>query len=322
MDIRTIEDGEIITKPGIYDMSIGHYHTQCCDGPSISSSGIRKLLRSPAEFWRTSELNPDRVEEEDKDAFVLGRAAHHLILGEADFDQHFIVRPDMLAGEKWNGNRTACKLWLSAQADKGKTVLTPAQIEKIRGMAGLLPWQKGMVNCGLANTPIVSHGGVLSGQIERSLIFKLGSIWVKARPDAIPADADFADLKTISPKSAAGIDDRALAMAVSDRGYHVQGALTGMAVHAVLNRQMQGFHLVFVDTGNVHAVAVKTIAEEDIVRGERAVYAALKVFERCLETKVWPGPTARQADAQKLTLPEWAQKSFDANLDILEAENA
>jgi hypothetical protein len=323
MDIRKIEDGEIISEPGCYDVSIGWYHQQCTDGPSISSSGIRAILKSPAQFWRTSALNPNRVDEDDKEAFILGRAAHHLLLGEKEFGQHFVVRPEEAPdGRAWNGNNLSCKAWIADQEAKGRTVLTPIQIEKIKGMAGLLPWQKGMTNCGLANTPLVANGA-LSGEIERSLIFKIGNIWVKARPDAIPGDSnDFADLKTISPKSAAGVDDRALAMAVGDRAYHVQGSVIGMAAKAVLGRQMEGFHLVFVDTGDVHAVSVKTIAEEDIVRGERAVYAALKVFERCLETGIWPGPTARQADAQKLTLPPWAQESFDRNLDILEQEYA
>ena len=59
-------------------------------------------------------------------------------------------------------------------------------------------------------------------------------------------------------------------VAVGDHLYNVQGAVIGMAARAVLGRQMEGFHLVFVDTGGVHAVAIKTIAEEDIVRGERA----------------------------------------------------
>lgn len=324
MDIRKIEDGEIITEPGVYDVSIGWYHSQCTDGPSISSSGIRAILKSPAQFWRTSNLNPNRVDEDDKEAFILGRAAHHLLLGEKEFGRHFVVRPDEAPdGRAWNGNNLSCKAWIADQEAKGRTVLTPAQIEKIKGMAGLMPWQKGMINCGLANTPLVATGGVLSGEIERSLIFKIGGVWVKARPDAIPGDSnDFADLKTISSKGGEAVSDRALSLAVADHAYNVQGSVIGMAAKAVLDRQMEGFHLVFVDTGNVHAVAIKTIAEEDIVRGERAVFAALHVFERCLETGIWPGPTARQADAQKLTLPSWAQESFDRNLDMLEQEFA
>lgn len=315
--VRKIEDGEIVEESGIYDMSISWYHSQCCSGPSISSSGIRAILRSPAEYWRTSALNPHRVDEGDaKEAFILGRAAHHLLLGEREFGKHFVVSP-------YPDFRTnAAKAWRDDEFAAGRTVLTSTQIERIKGMAGLLPWQKGMTNCGLANTAIIAQGGALSGEIERSLIFKIGDVWVKSRPDAIPNSNDIVDLKTISQKSATGIDDRALSLAVHDHAYFVQGAVVGMGIKEVLGRQMESFNLAFVDTGNVHAVSVKTLDEADIIRGERAVFAALQVFERCLKTGIWPGPTARQADAQKLAIPEWGREQFDRQLDVMEKDFA
>jgi PDDEXK-like uncharacterized protein DUF3799 len=321
MEVKTWK-GVPIAEPGVYDIPIEAYHSQCTDGPSISSSGLRLILKSPAHYWRTSELNPNRVEEDDKEAFILGRAAHHLLLGEKNFLHHFVVRleeaPD---GRGWNANNASCKQWLADQAKARRTVLTPGQIEKIKGMAGLLPWQKGMTNCGLANTPIVASGGALSGEIERSLFWKIGNVWLKARPDAIPGDSnDFSDLKTVSSKSGSGVDDRTLSIAVHDRGYHVQGALVGMGAAAVLKRQMEGFHLIFVDTGEVHAVSTKTLDETDLIAGERAIFLAIKIFEQCLETSIWPGPTAAQADAQKLSIPQWGRDQFERHLDRLEQE--
>ena len=291
---------------------------------SLSSTGIRRLLQSPAHYWKFSELNPHRVEEDDKDAFVLGRAAHHLLLGEKDFGLHFAIEPesysDLKTGEskKWNNNATVCREWKQAQLEVGKTVLSAAQVEKIRGMAGLLPWQKGMTNCGLKNTPLVMSGA-LSGEIERSLFWKEGNVWLKARPDAIPGDSDdFADLKTISSKSTLGLSDFDLSRSIRDHRYYVQAAMVGMGAAAVLGRQMTGFHLIFVDTGAVHAVAPITVDEADIIRGERAVYLAIHVFERCLKTGTWPGPTARQADARKMSINSTDAQAFDAYLDTLE----
>lgn len=331
-EVRKIEDGEIITETGIYEMSNDWYHQQCCDGPSLSSTGIRKLLSSPAEFWKNSALNPNYVDEGDKEAFILGRAAHHLLLGEKDFDKHFVVQPAMRPDDsilpitkqrKWSGNAGDCKAWLAEQKAYGLTVLTSAQIEKIRGMAGLLPWQKGMTNCGLANTPLVAQGGALSGEIERSLIFKIDGVWIKSRPDSIPNSSnDFSDLKTTSSKTMAGVSHRSLTYAIRDSGYHVQGAVIGMGSREVLGRQMEGFHLIFVDTGGVHAVWPRTIDEADIVRGERGVFTAIKIFQRCLETGVWPGPTARQADAQRISIYERDREEIDRHLDELEQEYA
>ncbi len=322
MKAITLKDDQKISEPGVYDIPIDLYHSQCTDGPSLSSTGIRRILRSPAHYWKYSELNPDHAEEEDKEAYVLGRAAHHLLLGEKEFGKHFVIRPDEAPdGRAWNGNNNSCKAWLAEQHEKGLTVLTPSQVEKIRGMAGLLPWQKGMTNCGLANTPLVASGGALSGEIERSLFFKLDGVWLKSRPDAIPNDSnDYADLKTTSSKSMAGVDDFTLTRAVRDHLYHVQGALVGMASSNVLGRQMEGFHLVFVDTGDVHAVSTKTLDETDIIDGERAIYVALGVFKKCLASGVWPGPTAAQTDAQRLSLYPDDRARFSAHLDRLEQE--
>jgi hypothetical protein len=317
-----------ITEPGVYDISIDRYHTQCTDGPSLSSTGIRRILQSPAHYWKFSELNPAAAEQPEKSAFILGRAAHHLLLGEKDFLKNFSIEPetysDVKTGEskKWNNNATICREWKAAQIEEGKTVLSGQQLETIRGMAGLLPWQKGMTNCGLKNTPLVMSGA-LSGEIERSLFWKQGGVWLKARPDAIPGDSnDFADLKTISSKSMLGLNDFDLQRAIRDHRYYVQAAMVGMGAAAVLGRPMTGFHLIFVDTGDVHAVSPITIDEGDIVRGERAIYLAVELFERCLKTKLWPGPTARQADARKMSINSTDAQAFDAYLDTIEQELA
>lgn len=321
--------GTKISEPGCYaDLPIEIYHSQCTPGPSLSSTGIRRLLQSPAHYWKHSELNPHRVEEDDKEAFILGRATHFLLLGEKGFGKHFAIQPatydDAKTGEEkpWNGNANVCKAWKQEQADAGRTVLTAAQVEKIRGMAGLLPWQRGMTNCGLQNTPLVM-GGALSGEIERSLFWREGNVWLKARPDAIPGDSnDFSDLKTISSKSASGLSDFDLIRSIRDRRYYVQGAMVGMGADRVLERKMTGFHLIFVDTGDVHAVSPITIDDADLIRGERAVFLAIHIFERCLASGVWPGPTARQADARKLPLFDNDRKAFDQHLDLIERELA
>lgn len=78
-------------------MSMAWYHSQeVCDGPSVSSTGIRKAaLESPHAFWKTWEGNPNRYPaKEPGDSLVLGRAAHSLILGDEVFEDHFIFVPE------------------------------------------------------------------------------------------------------------------------------------------------------------------------------------------------------------------------------------
>ena len=287
----------LITDPGCYvDLDIDRYHGQCTAGPSISSSGLRTVfIDSPAHYWVTSALNPNRIDEPANEALILGRAAHHLLLGEEAFGRHFVVRPDEAPdGRAWNGNNLSCKAWLEAQAKAGLTVLTPAQIEIIRGM-----------RASLAAHHLV-QGGILDGAVERSLLWKdeETGIWLKARPDVIPTAAgDFADLKT-----AARVAPEDLTRAVSDRRLDMQAALVKWGAKAVLGIDMTDFALVFVEKSPPHCVEIRVIRPDDIAAAEDDLRAALQLFARCLERGHWPGPGGSLSDLAPIGLSDFARR--------------
>jgi hypothetical protein len=135
--------GELITKPGVYDLTMAELSRPAGDGPSISSSGLRTIWsRSPAHFFEESSLNPVPKEPEERPHFSLGRAAHHLLLqGRKGFDDEFVVRPD-----KWKDWRTAdAKEWKADQIAAGKTIITDAELANIAGMGRSLaahPWSR------------------------------------------------------------------------------------------------------------------------------------------------------------------------------------
>lgn len=303
MKTFNLKRGEKIFQPGCYEgVPIERYHAgDLCAGPSISSSGLRTLFKeSPAHYWCTSPLNPDRIDDEENAALVLGRAAHHLLLGEDAFSTSFICRPD-----KWDSwRKDEAKEWKADQEEEGRTVLIPAQLEQIRGMARQL-----------AAHPLVK-AGILNGEIERSLVWKDKDtgVWLKARPDAIPNDSgDFADLKTC-----VSVKTEALERTVASFGYHQQGALINAGAHAVLGAKSSSFSLVFVEKDPPHCVRVVTLKDDDLARGERQNQIALKIFARCLKNNEWPGPGS--ADAEYLGIPSWEQKKIDDALELMEAE--
>ncbi|HCE07495.1 MAG TPA: hypothetical protein DEQ40_02630 [Oxalobacteraceae bacterium] len=296
-----------ITKPGVYSISMEQYHSQCCIGPSVSSSGLRTIFtKSPAHFWVQSSLNPDAEEQKDTEAFVFGRAAHHLLLGEDDFSTMFIVRPDEAPdGRAWNGNNLTCKDWLAKQAKAGRTVLKPDQIEQIRGMAR-----------SLAAHPLI-QAGILNGEIEKSLMFKdkETGIWLKARPDAIPnASGDFADLKTTSE---IGFK---LDRSVNSYRYDMQAALTKWGCKEVLGIDMTDFSFVFVEKEPPHCVDVLVLNPEDIQAAEHDLRASLHTLAYCLKTGDWFGPSGTQRDARYVSLGEFARNSALARREFLERE--
>ncbi|MCX5569642.1 PD-(D/E)XK nuclease-like domain-containing protein [Kaistia nematophila] len=289
-------DGVITSKGCYVDLDIERYHGQCTDGPSISSSGLRTIfIDSPAHYWKSSAINPNRIPYVPTEPMVLGKAAHHLLLGERDFGRLFTVRlakaPD---GRDWNGNNASCRAWLAEQAHAGLTVLTSGQIEAIRGM-----------HASLQAHPLIT-AGILDGAIEHSMIWQdeETGIWLKARPDAIPtASGDFADLKT-----AAGVAPEDLSRAVSDGRLDMQAALVKWGAKAVLGIEMNDFALVFVEKTPPHCVEVRVIRPDHIEEAEGDLRAAIRLFAKCLKTNTWPGPGGTSVDPAPIGLSDFARR--------------
>lgn len=299
--------GAPITMSGWYDgVPLSIYHSnKITSEPSVSSSGLRTLWRkSPKHFFSTWPYNPN-IEEDDEPeesaAFIVGRAAHHLYLGEDDFALQFIERPAKVAGLPWQGNRLECKAFLKQQADAGRTVLTPNDVKKIRGMAR-----------SLAEEPLAVD--LLQGAVEQTLIAKdeESGLWLKARPDVIPtSDGMFADLKTT--ESVVDID---LKMTLRKYGYHQQGALI-WEVCEMLGMPFDGFALVLIEKKPPYCTRVIEMSDDDLGRGRMQNRAMIRRIRKCLDSGTWPGPG--KADAELFSIPQAEQEFIDMRLAMEEA---
>jgi hypothetical protein len=296
-----------IDKPGVYRIPIEVYHGQPCVDYSVSSTQLRTLFAdSPAHAFATWSGNPNRETPKETEAFKLGRAAHHLLLGEDDYNTHYIVRPDTLLGEPWQGNRTACKKWIADQENAGRTVLLKSDVEAVRGMARTL-----------SKFPLV-EAGILNGSIEQSLIWqdKKTGLWLKVRPDSIPNDSgDFADLKT-------SVDygenlDRAI---FKEYRYDMQAAMVKWGCAEVLKREMASFTFVFVEKKRPWCVDALALQPSDLEEAEKDLRMALDTFAMCLKTGNWFGPAGTQGDARWAVKPEWARTNADYRRHLLERE--
>lgn len=314
MQCLPLAANELVSRNGVYDLTMDRYHGQPCDTPSISSSGLKLMWKSGKHFYDKSQLNPanwicevvDGVERKvfkhagDRPHFSLGRATHHLIfLGRKGFDREFVVRPEKW--EDWRSN--AAKAWRAEMIKARLTIITQDELDAIAGMAR-----------SLAAHPLVK-AGILDGAVERSLIFRSPEtgLWYKSRPDNITeSDGDFSDLKTCVDVSA-----EALQKAIKSFGYHMQGGLVGMAAETVLNVEMKSFTLVFVEKTAPFCVETVTIDPEDILRGRFQVQAMMRRFASCLANDNWPGPGGEQSDAKIIGLRDFDRKSIDAQLELL-----
>lgn len=312
--------GGTITEPGIYaGVPMWAYHGQLTDGPSVSSSGLRDIFhKSPRHYFRNSYLNPNRKPSKVSEAFIFGRAAHHLLLGESEFRKHFAVRPltypadcDTLTPpfwppeKPWSGNANWCRAWLAVAEFFGFTILTPGDIAMIRAMADAL-----------ADEPLV-QAGILNGLIELSFVWRdpESGIWLKWRPDAVPTDdMNFSDLKTCMET-----DDRSLERSITKFGYNQQAALGAWACDTILKREMESFSLVFVEkSDSLPCVRTKTVRTADVALGVRQNRAALQLFKWSLENGKWLGPGGEQHDHEFSGLNDRATEQVSHRIEEIE----
>lgn len=307
MNIIQHTPGTLVDKPGIYAIGLTEYHGQCCVGPSVSSSGLRKIFdpnSSPAHFWDESSLNPNRAPQKDSEPMILGRAAHHQILEEPDFDKLFVLRPETYVDDKgtekaWSGNANKCKAWLERMAKAGLTVLTTVQKEKVDGMQAAIKAHPHAL-------------GLLRGGVELSFIWQdeETGIWIKSRPDSVPLyDATSADLKCVG-----SVSDKFIANAMRDRGYVQQAALVGDAFKKLLGIDLETFSFVFVEQDRPNCVRLESVHPEDYDRGWHANRAALRLIAKCLKENYWPGPENRNGDGNFFSLSQFAREQMDKRL--------
>lgn len=271
-------DGKPISEPGIYrSIPMAAYHDQLTVGPSISSSGLRTIEnKSPLHYWATSYLNPDRPEEDSTPALDFGRAVHTLLLSEDGFRDDYVVRPEAYENEKgewkpWNGNANVCREWLAARKAEGKTVLLKSQVDDIHGMADRISKNQVAVD-------------LLRGRIERSIITKdKTGVYLKSRPDSIPADTIIADLKTCADASQV-----AISRSILNYGYLQQMALAISSLEAVGPSKVNEAVLLFVETTYPYAFNIKPLDNGDIYTAMRINRRAIDTFAACLAESDWP----------------------------------
>jgi hypothetical protein len=295
-------DGAPIRAPGIYsDIPLSRYHQgDIAVGPSVSSTTLRRLWNeSPAHAWAHDPANPNRIVEDDSEAYVLGRATHHLICGQAGFSDEFIVRPTQAPdGRDWHGSNKSCIKWLAEQKRIGRTVLTMAQVEQIKGMA-----------IALGENALVQEG-ILNGLIERSLLWQdpETQLWIKVRPDNIPNHSgDYADLKTTESTLYNRVQH-----SIGSFGYHMQASLVLQAAQA-LDLPAETFSLVFVEKAKPHCTRVLQLRDEDLKRGALQNRYCLRIYADCIASGNFPGP-GDDRDAEYVDLSPTTRTRIDERL--------
>lgn len=295
IDLIDLPKGKKVSADGAYRLDMDRYHTDICDGPSISSSGLRAIeCECPAEYWGFSPYNPARYEEPNKPAFSFGRAAHALLLGDEVFSERYAVRP-----EEWSDWRKKdAKEWRSTMEEAGRTVITPDDLRGIRE-----------ISYKLAAHPLLADL-LTQGEVEPSLIWKdpETGVWIKSRPDALPDTGMIGDFKTIGRK--ASVHD--CNQAITNHHYYMQMGLIAEAMEALFGWEIKYAVLVFAQTSAPYHVTPIEISTEALEAGRMLNRKAIRTFAHCMESGEWPGYTD---GIPVYYFPEWREKQIERALN-------
>lgn len=246
------------------------YHA---DPTSVSASGMKDMLRSPAHFLYS------RTHPKTTDALSLGTVAHTLILGTG---------AEYVAIEG-NRNRNDVKAQIEEAEAEGKVVLKPDQLAAAERMADAV-----------LTHPQASRILTSPGRSEVSMFWRDPDHDVirRCRWDRLGDDAIGVDLKTSRSS-----DPAALPKHIVEYGYDLSAAWY-LAVTAGLGVDIAAYALVFVESTEPHPVVVAELSGDFLDRGAALAEKALATYRRCLDTGTWPG----YADDTFLTVhpPRWA----------------
>lgn len=261
---------------GVYDdLDELEYHA---DPTSVSASGMKTLLRSPAHFLH------ERTHPKTSDAMDLGTVAHTMVLGTGC---------EYVAVEG-NRNRNDVKAAIEEAEAAGKVVLKPEQFAAAERMADAVLTHRQASR--LLGSP---------GRSEVSM-FWADPAWDvirRCRWDRLTDAAIGVDLKT-----GRTAHPDALPKTIVEYGYDLSAAWY-LDVAAGLGIDLAAYALVFVEATEPHPVVVVELSGSFLDRGAALAQKALATYRRCLDTGTWPA----YADDDFLTVhpPRWAPTAQD-----------
>jgi PDDEXK-like domain of unknown function (DUF3799) len=303
-----------IQRPGLYQsLALADYHSTEAVAPgeyAVSSSDLRTAWALSLSHMYDQWIHyPQRAPREETRPMLLGRAAHHLLLGEQNFAGHFVAQPAEYCDAKtsevkpWNNNATVCRDWHARQAMDGRSVIKQEELAKIAGMARELLLE-----------PRVKEAGILAGLVESSGFVKdkEAGIWIKVRPDiCAPEAGTYTDLKIV-----ADITDRGLRRRIAESGYILQAGLVWEWADQI-GLPFASFTLLFVESDRPFCVRLIPLEADDIARGRRLCRLLLRKVAKCIDRGTWPGPGQGELESLPLLATEreridWALMGEDA----------
>ena len=245
-----------------------------CYNSYLSSTDIRRILRSPAHY-----KNPQII---DSPALAFGSLAHAFVLLPADAEARYRPRADV-DGRTKEGK--AVRDWeASLAAQQGIQFVSRADYDAAVSIASSIRTHLGASS--LFTSGVAEVSGILDGFCD---------INVRIKPD-YRTDGYIVDLKSC-------VDARPdpFVRSVVNFGYDVQAALY-VDVAQAIDGKKRDFYWVAVEKDAPYAVAVYKASDEMLERGRQQYIKAIELYRECAALDLWP---AYSQQVQTLELPGW-----------------
>jgi len=272
--------------------TIEAYHANA----AISHSKLECYRRRPALYYK-KYVAKTLAPPEETGAFRLGSAVHCAVLEEKEFSARYILRPD--CDRRTKEGKIQFAEFSAQHADK--TLLDADEMAQVVAMREAV-----------AAHPIASR--LLAEGIPEMT-------WREAQPNALGAlqcrtdwfsffgcevtngEPYALDLKTVESLDSDAF--RNFERAAFSYGYHRQAGFYLPLINEILEYPVSRMYYVAVEKLEPFGVAVYTLADDAIARGQDENIADLVRLKRSLETNEWPNiePTVNE-----LRLPGWYDK--------------
>ncbi|TET37969.1 MAG: hypothetical protein E3J72_04575 [Planctomycetota bacterium] len=233
---------------------------------NLSSHQLADFRKCP-QLYRKKQL--DLIKDEDRPAYLIGRAAHKLILeGQDTFNKSYAVGGPVnpRTGNVYGANTKAYHEWADAQ---GKPALTDAQSALITNLAAGVQAHK------LAK--VLLSEGIAEGVVRTEYC----GIQCQARFDFFNPGRGVIDLKTCDDLTWFEVDARR-------HGYLHQVAFYRAVLAAAAAGKMFPVHLIAVEKKEPYRCGVWRVGDDVLGMAQKENEAAMRRVLKCREVDNWP----------------------------------
>lgn len=259
-----------VTKPSvIHNMPDATYHADPVPGGSLSSTGARRILDSPARYAY------EQTRREGRRAFDVGHVAHTKILGVG---APIVTYPDEHLTPAGNpSTKVTTKAWEDEQRANGLAIISRADLALVDAMAEAVLAHDGA----RALLELPGHSEVSAFAPDPDYI----GVWCRARFDRLTDNGLAVDVKT----TAGSASPSGFGRDAAKYGYPVQEAHY-LATHEwATGVELPPMRFIAVEKRAPHLVAVHQMPESARDMGADLAARARATYAECKATDTWPG---------------------------------